>query len=39
MNNVMADIEIQIPSQSEEREHLSEFLTNLDNLITLHQRE
>jgi len=39
MNNVMADIEIQIPSQSEEREHLSEFLTNLDNLITLHQRK
>lgn len=39
MNTVMADIEIFIPSQAEERERLSEFFANLDNLITLHQRE
>ena len=39
MNNVMADIVIQIPTQAEEREQLSSFFTNLDNLITLHQRE
>ena len=39
MNNVMADIEIQIPSQSEERERLSEFFISIDNLITLHQRK
>ena len=39
MNNVMADIVIQIPTQAEEREQLSSFFTNLDHLITLHQRE
>ena len=39
MNNVMADIVIQIPTQAEEREQLSSFFTNLDNLITLHQRK
>ena len=39
MNNVMADIVIQIPTQAEEREQLSTFFTNLDNLITLHQRK
>lgn len=39
MNNVMADIEIQIPSQAEERERLSELFSNFDNLITLHQRK
>ena len=39
MNNVMADIVIQIPTQAEEREQLSSFFTNLDNLITLHQCE
>ena len=38
MNNVMADIEIMIPTQSEEREKLSVLFRNLDNLITLHQR-
>ena len=37
MNNVMADIEIMIPTQSEEREKLSVLFRNLDNLITLHQ--
>ena len=39
MNNVMADIAIQIPTQAEEREQLSSFFAKLDNLITLHQRE
>lgn len=39
MNNVMADIEIRIPFQAEERERLSCFFANLDHLITLHQRK
>ena len=39
MNNVMADIEIMIPTHAEEREKLSVFFRNLDNLITLHHRE
>ena len=39
MNNVMADIEIMIPTHAEEREKLSVFFRNLDNLITLHQCE
>ena len=39
MNNVMADIVIQIPTQAEERDKLSSFFASLDNLITLHQRE
>lgn len=39
MNNVMADIVIQMPIQVEEREQLSLFFTNIDNLITLHQRK
>jgi len=39
MNNVMADIVIQIPTQAEEREQLSMLFASLDNLITLHQRE
>ena len=38
MNNVMADIVIQIPTQAEEREQLSSFFAKLDNLITLHRR-
>ena len=37
MNNVMADIVIQMPTQIEEREQLSLLFVNLDNLITLHQ--
>ena len=39
MNNVMADIVIQIPTQAEEREQLSSFFAKLDHLITLHQRK
>ena len=38
MNNVMADIVIHIPTKAEERELLSSLFSNLDNLITLHQR-
>lgn len=37
MNNVMADIVIQMPTQIGEREQLSLLFANLDNLITLHQ--
>lgn len=37
MNNVMAGIVIQMPTQIEEREQLSLLFANLDNLITLHQ--
>ena len=37
MNNVMADISIMLPQQSEEREQLSKLFSNLDHLITLHQ--
>ena len=39
MNNVMADIVIQMPIHVEEREQLSLFFTNIDYLITLHQRK
>ena len=39
MNNVMSDIEIQIPKQEEEREKISILFETLDQLITLHQRK
>lgn len=39
MNNVMAEIEVFIPSNPKEREVISAILSNLDNLITLHQRK
>lgn len=39
MNNVMADIVIQIPKELEEQEKLSSFFSNLDSHITLHQRK
>ena len=39
MNNVMSEIEITIPSSIEERKKISEYFTNLDNAITLHQRK
>lgn len=39
MNNVMADIEIKLPSQEKERDIISSFFCDLDNLLTLHQRE
>lgn len=38
MNNIMADIEIQLPNQENERVLISKFLCNFDTLITLHQR-
>ena len=38
MNNVMGDISIFIPPTLDEQNKLSEFFTNLDTLITLHQR-
>ena len=39
MNNVMADIEIKIPSSEIEREEISKLFINIDNLISLHQRK
>ena len=39
MNNVMADIEIKIPTDTKEREKISQLFLQLDNLITLHQRK
>ena len=39
MNNVMADIPIMLPPRPEEREQLSKFFSNLDNIITLQQRK
>ena len=39
MNNVMADIEIQIPRTCEEREQISQFFSCLDRLITLNKEK
>ncbi|MDN6640539.1 MAG: restriction endonuclease subunit S, partial [Tetragenococcus sp.] len=39
MNNVMGDISIMIPSSFEEQDRLSNFLNQLDDTITLHQRK
>lgn len=39
MNNVMAEIVIQIPTQAEEREQLSLFFFTIDHLITLYQQK
>ena len=39
MNNVMADIPISMSTSKEEREVISSYFTNIDNLITLHQRK
>lgn len=38
MNNVMAEIEISLPSSAEERDGIAEFFSEVDDLITLHQR-
>ena len=38
MNNVMSEIDIMIPKTVEEQQKISEYLDNLDNLITLHRR-
>lgn len=39
MNNVMSDIEIQIPISQKEQDKISEYFEVLDHLITLHQRK
>jgi type I restriction enzyme, S subunit len=39
MNNVMADIQITIPTSREERNKISSYFSNLDHAITLHQRK
>ena len=39
MNNVMAEIEISLPSSAEERDKIAEFFSEVDDLITLHQRK
>lgn len=39
MNNVMADIQIMIPTSREERNKISSYFSNIDHLITLHQRQ
>lgn len=39
MNNVMADIQITIPTSREERARISSYFSTLDHLITLHQRK
>lgn len=39
MNNVMAGIEISLPSSAEERDKIAEFFSEVDDLITLHQRK
>ena len=37
MNNVMSEIVISIPKNMKEQKEISNFFSNLDNLITLHQ--
>ena len=39
MNNVMSEIEITLPTDIEEQNKISELFSQLDDLITLHQRE
>ena len=39
MNNVMGEISISLPKSIEEQNHISRFLEEIDNLITLHQRK
>ena len=39
MNNVMADIEITLPDDENERKRISYLFDKIDNLITLHQRK
>jgi type I restriction enzyme, S subunit len=39
MNNVMSEIVISLPSSVDEQNNISDFLSTLDNLITLHQHE
>ena len=39
MNNVMADIQIAVPTSQKERDRISSYFSYLDHLITLHHRE
>ena len=39
MNNIMADIDVNIPIEEKERENISKIFEKIDNLITLHQRK
>ena len=39
MNNVMADIDIKIPLNLEEQRKISELFSEIDSIITLHQRK
>ena len=39
MNNVMSEIQVSLPKTIDEQIRISEFLQELDNLITLHQRK
>ena len=39
MNNVMADIQIAVPTSKRERDQISSYLSYLDHLITLHLRK
>lgn len=39
MNNIMADIEIKIPTSADEQDKIGYLFNNLDHLITLHQRK
>ena len=39
MNNVMADIQITIPTSREERARISSYFSTLDHLITLHHHK
>ena len=38
-SNDLADIEVNIPSDNKEQQKIGTYFKNLDNLITLHQRE
>ena len=39
MNNVMADIQIAVPTSKRERDQISSYFSCLDHLITLHQQK
>lgn len=39
MNNVMADIQIAVPTSQKERDRISSYFSYLDHLITLHHHE
>jgi type I restriction enzyme S subunit len=39
MYNIMSEIIISVPRSLEEQQRISELLSSIDNLITLHQRK